>query len=207
MPAADDLPVLAFASQEEFETWLEDHHATAPGVWIRIAKKATGIPTITPAEAIESCLCFGWIDGQRRAGDEATFLQRYTPRRARSRWSKINRAKAEELIAAGRMRPAGLAEVQRAKDDGRWDAAYDSARTMTVPEDLKRALDADPRAKAEFAALDATNRYAILYRLHDAKRPETRARRLESFVAMLARGERLHPRRQVRERRPDRRAG
>jgi uncharacterized protein YdeI (YjbR/CyaY-like superfamily) len=192
MAAADDLPVLAFASQGEFEAWLEAEHARAPGLWIRIAKKASGIPTVSPAEAIESCLCFGWIDGQRRAGDDVTFLQRYTPRRARSRWSKINRAKAEELIAAGRMRPAGLAEVQRAKDDGRWDAAYDSARTMTVPEDLQRALDAEPRAKEEFAALDATNRYAILYRLHDAKRPETRARRLQTFVAMLARGERLH---------------
>jgi uncharacterized protein YdeI (YjbR/CyaY-like superfamily) len=192
--APDDLPILTFASQDKLEAWLGEHHATAPGLWIRIAKKASGIPTVSPAEAIESCLCFGWIDGQRKAGDDTTFLQRYTPRRARSRWSKINRAKAEELIAAGRMRPSGLAEVQRAKEDGRWDAAYDSARTMDVPEDLQRALDAEPRAQAQFAALDAANRYAILYRLHDAKRPETRARRLETFVAMLARGERLHER-------------
>jgi len=189
----DDLPVLSFASQADFEAWLEEHHATAPGLWIRIAKKASGIPTVTAAEAIESCLCFGWIDGQRRAGDDTTFLQRYTPRRPRSKWSKINRAKAEELIAEGRMRPAGLAEVRRAQEDGRWEAAYDSPATIGVPEDLQRALDAEPRAKAEFERLDSTNRYAILYRLHDAKRPETRARRLETFVAMLARGERLHP--------------
>ena len=191
---ADDLPTLTFASQTEFEAWLEEHHATAPGLWIRIAKRASGIPSVTAAEGTESSLCFGWIDGHRRAGDEATFLQRYTPRRARSRWSKINRAKAEELITAGRMRPAGLAEIERAKADGRWDAAYDSARTMQVPDDLQAALHADPRAAEAFAALDATNRYAILYRVHDAKRPATRARRIETFVGMLARGERLHER-------------
>jgi uncharacterized protein YdeI (YjbR/CyaY-like superfamily) len=190
--ADDDFPELAFATQADFEAWLEEHHTTAPGIWIRIAKKASGIPTVSPAEAIDSCLCFGWIDGLRRSNDEATFLQRYTPRRARSKWSKINRARAEELVAAGRMRPAGLAEVQRAKDDGRWDAAYDSPRNIQVPEDLQRALDAEPAAAAEFAALDSTNRYAVLYRIHDAKRPETRARRIETFVAMLARGERLY---------------
>jgi uncharacterized protein YdeI (YjbR/CyaY-like superfamily) len=189
----DDLPVIAFPSQAAFEGWLDEHHATADGVWIRIAKKASGIPTVTPAEAIDVCLCFGWIDGQRRSADESTFLQRYTPRRTRSKWSKINRARAEELIAEGRMRPAGLAEVQRAKDDGRWDAAYDSPRNITVPEDLQRALDAEPRAAEGFAALDSRNRYAVLYRIHDAKRPETRARRIATFVAMLARGERLHP--------------
>jgi uncharacterized protein YdeI (YjbR/CyaY-like superfamily) len=188
----DDFPQIAFATQAEFEAWLEKEHATAPGVWIRLAKKASGIPSISPVEAIESCLCFGWIDGLRRPGDETTYLQRYTRRRARSKWSKINRARAEELIAEGRMRPAGLAEVQRAKDDGRWDAAYDSARTIQVPDDLRHALDAEPAAAAEFAALDSTNRYSVLFRIHDAKRPETRARRIETFVAMLARGERLY---------------
>ena len=189
---ADDLPELAFPDQEAFEAWLEEHHATAPGLWIRIAKKASGIPTVTAAQAIETCLCFGWIDGQRRAGDETTFLQRYTPRRSRSKWSKINREKVERLIAEGRVRPSGLAEVERAKADGRWDAAYDSPSRIQVPDDLQRALDAEPRAKAEFAQLDSTNRYAILYRVHDAKRPETRARRIATFVEMLARGERLH---------------
>jgi uncharacterized protein YdeI (YjbR/CyaY-like superfamily) len=190
---ADELPTIAFASAADFEAWLEEGHATEPGLWIRIAKKASGIPTVTPAEAIDVCLCFGWIDGQRRSNDEATFLQRYTPRRSRSRWSKINRARAEELIAEGRMRPSGLSEVERAKADGRWDAAYDSPANITVPEDLQRALDAEPKAAAEFAVLNSVNRYAVLYRIHDAKRPETRARRIETFVAMLARGERLHP--------------
>lgn len=181
---ADDLPELAFADQAAFEAWLEEHHATAPGVWIRIAKKASGIATVTAAQAIEVCLCFGWIDGQRRPRDETTFLQRYTPRRSRSKWSKINREKVEALIAEGRVRPAGLAEVQRARDDGRWDAAYDSPSRIQVPDDLQRALDAEPRAKAEFAELDSLNRYAVLYRIHDAKRPETRARRIEETARL-----------------------
>jgi uncharacterized protein YdeI (YjbR/CyaY-like superfamily) len=193
VPGGDDLPVHAFATQEDFEAWLEAEHDSAPGLWIRIAKVGSGIPSVTAPQAIESCLCFGWIDGKRIAGDDATFLQRYTPRRARSRWSKINRKRAEELIEEGRMRPSGLAEIRRAQDDGRWDAAYDSPSNITVPDDLQRALDAEPKAAAEFETLNATNRYAILYRVHDAKRPETRARRIENFVAMLARGERPYP--------------
>ncbi len=190
---ADELPEYAFASQAEFDAWLEEHHATTPGLWIRIAKVRSGIPSITAVEAIETCLCFGWIDGQRGKGDGTTYRQRYTPRRSRSKWSKINCGRAERLAEEGRMRAAGHAEVQRAKDDGRWDAAYDPPSTIGVPEDLQRALDAEPRARAEFAGLDSLNRYAILYRLHDAKRPETRARRIETFVGMLARGERIHP--------------
>jgi uncharacterized protein YdeI (YjbR/CyaY-like superfamily) len=193
VPGGDDLPVHAFATQEDFEAWLEAEHDSAPGLWIRIAKVGSGIPSVTAPQAIESCLCFGWIDGKRIAGDDATFLQRYTPRRARSRWSKINRKRAEELIEEGRMRPSGLAEIRRAQDDGRWDAAYDSPSNITVPDDLRRALDAEPKAAAEFETLNATNRYAILYRVQDAKRPETRARRIENFVAMLARGERPYP--------------
>ena len=193
MPKDDDLPVLEFATQADFEAWLEEEHATTPGLWIRIAKAASGIPSITPAEAIESCLCFGWIDGKRIGGDERTFLQRYTPRRARSKWSKINREKAQKLIEEGRMRPAGLAEVRRAQEDGRWDAAYDSPANIAVPDDLRAALDAEPRAAEEFARLNAINRYAVLYRVHDAKRPETRARRIAQFVDMLARGERPYP--------------
>jgi uncharacterized protein YdeI (YjbR/CyaY-like superfamily) len=188
----DELPEVAFADQDAFEAWLEEEHVTAPGVWVRIAKVASGIPSVTPAQAIESCLCFGWIDSQRMPRDDTTYLQKYTPRRARSKWSKINRARAEELIAEGRMRPAGLAEIERAKGDGRWEAAYDSPRNMTVPEDLQRALDGDPRAKEEFAVLDATNRYAILYRIHDAKKPETRARRIAQFVEMLSRHEAIY---------------
>ena len=193
MPGGDDLPVHAFATQADFEAWLETEHERAPGLWIRIAKKASGIPTVTPADAIDSCLCFGWIDGKRISGDETTFLQRYTPRRRRSKWSKINRARAEELMAAGRVRPAGLAEIERAKADGRWEAAYDSPANATVPDDLRAALDAEPRAADAFERLDATNRYAVLYRVHDAKRPETRERRIRQFVEMLARGERLYP--------------
>jgi uncharacterized protein YdeI (YjbR/CyaY-like superfamily) len=192
MPGGDDLPVRAFASQADFEAWLEAEHESAPGVWIRIAKKASGIPTVSPAEAIESCLCFGWIDGKRISSDEATFLQRYTPRRSRSKWSKINRDTALRLLEEGRMRPRGLAEVERAKADGRWDAAYDSPRTMAVPEDLQAALDADPKAAEAFAGLSGTNRYAILFRVHDAKRAETRERRIRQFVEMLARGETLY---------------
>jgi uncharacterized protein YdeI (YjbR/CyaY-like superfamily) len=185
--------VLDLPDGPAWEAWLEEHHASAPEAWLRIAKKGSGLASLSIGEALDGALCFGWIDGQRRPRDETTFLQRYTPRRSRSKWSKINREKAQSLIAEGRMRPAGLAEVQRAKDDGRWDAAYDSPSRIQVPDDLQRALDAEPRAKAEFAVLDSTNRYAILYRVQDAKRPETRARRIENFVAMLARGERPYP--------------
>jgi uncharacterized protein YdeI (YjbR/CyaY-like superfamily) len=186
------MELLAFASVDEFEAWMEDNHATADGVWIKVAKKGTGIPSVHPPEALDVALCFGWIDGQRKSIDDIHYQQKYTPRRARSRWSKINVAKAEALIEAGRMRPAGLAEVERAKADGRWDAAYDSPSRIAVPPDLQAELDARPAAAAAFAALNSTNRYAILYRLHDAKRPETRARRLAQFIEMLERGETLH---------------
>jgi uncharacterized protein YdeI (YjbR/CyaY-like superfamily) len=148
---------------------------------------------VTYAEAVEAALCHGWIDGQKAKLDDARWLQRFTPRKRGSRWSRINRDKAEALIAAGRMRPAGLREIEAARADGRWDAAYDGQRTATVPEDLQRALDADPAARAAFDDLNSVNRYAILYRVQDAKRPETRARRIAQFTAMLARGEKLHP--------------
>ena len=184
--------MLAFESDADWEAWLEQHHATSDGVWMKIAKKGSGIPTVTYPGVLDTALCFGWIDGQRKALDDEHFLQRFTPRRARSRWSQINRDRAEALIKAKRMRPAGLAEVQRAKADGRWGAAYDGQRTMTVPDDLQRELDARPDAAVFFAQLSSQNRYAILYRLHDAKRPETRARRLETFVAMLEAGETIH---------------
>jgi uncharacterized protein YdeI (YjbR/CyaY-like superfamily) len=184
--------VVAFDSNASWEAWLEEHHATADGIWVKIAKKGTGIPTVAYPEVLDTALCFGWIDGQRKALDDQYFLQRFTPRRARSRWSQINRDKVEALTKAGRMRPAGIAEVERAKADGRWDAAYAGVRTMEVPADLQRELDARPQAAAFFATLNSQNRYAILYRLHDAKRPETRARRLEKFVAMLEAGETLY---------------
>jgi uncharacterized protein YdeI (YjbR/CyaY-like superfamily) len=186
---ADALP---FASRDAWEAWLDAHHEDSDGVWLKIAKKGSGLESVTHPEALETALCFGWIDGRRRALDERHFLQRFTPRRARSRWSKINRDKATELIESGRMRPAGLREVAAARADGRWDAAYEGQRTATVPEDLQRALDADERASAFFATLSSQNRYAILYRVQDAKRPETRARRIERFVAMLREGRAIH---------------
>jgi len=189
---------LPFATQEDWRAWLAEHHADSDGVWIKFAKKGSGVPTVVYAEAIEVALTYGWIDGQVKAIDEQHYRQRFTPRRARSRWSKINRAKAEKLIAAGAMQPAGLAEVERAKADGRWKRAYDSPTTAVVPDDLRAALDASPAASALFDELDGNNRYAILYRVQEAKRPDTRARRIEQFVAMLERGETIHPRRAAR---------
>jgi uncharacterized protein YdeI (YjbR/CyaY-like superfamily) len=186
-------PVVAFATQAAWERWLERHHATEPSVWLKVAKKASGIRSVSRDDAVESALCFGWIDGQGRSLDERWFLQRFTPRRARSPWSRINRDRATALIAAGRMRPAGLAEIERAKGDGRWEAAYPGQRAATVPEDLERELAARPKAAASFRSLAAGNRFAILYRIEQAKKPETRARRIERFVAMLEAGETIYP--------------
>ena len=189
---ADDLPVLLFASRGELEAWLEENHADCEGLWLKIAKKGSGVESVSYAEALERALCFGWIDSQKRGLDETFFLQRFTPRRPRGKWSQINRAKAEELIAAGAMRSAGLSEVEAAKADGRWDAAYAGQRTATVPDDLKHELDRNEAASAFFAKLDSANRYAIIYRLQEAKKPETRQKRLRKFVAMLERGEKIH---------------
>jgi uncharacterized protein YdeI (YjbR/CyaY-like superfamily) len=186
------LPIIRFAGPAELEAWLEQNGAGSGGVWLKIAKKGAAEPSITYAEALELALCFGWIDSQKRGLDEEHFLQRFTPRRPRGRWSKINREKAEALLEAGAVRPAGLVEVEAAKADGRWEAAYEGARTAKVPEDLQRELDANPRAAGFFAELDGANRYAILYRLDEAKKPETRERRLRKFVAMLERGEKVH---------------
>lgn len=192
MPDAGQLSK-SFASALEWEAWLEQHHATSDGLWVAIAKKGAGIESVRYPEVLDSAICFGWIDARREGLDEQRFLQRFTPRRARSRWSRINREKAEALIASARMRPAGLQEVERARADGRWEAAYDGQRIARVPEDLARELEARPRAAAFFAELSSQNRYAILYRLQDARRPETRRRRLEKFVAMLEAGETIHP--------------
>jgi uncharacterized protein YdeI (YjbR/CyaY-like superfamily) len=191
--ADDGLPAIPFASAEEWEQWLEEHHAASDGVWIKMAKKASGIPSVSHPEALDVALCFGWIDSRRESLDERYFLQRFTPRRARSPWSRINREKVERLTAEGRMRPAGLAEVERAQADGRWDAAYAGQRAAVVPDDLQRELDSRPAARAFFESLSSQNRYSILYRLQDAKKPETRARRLAKFVAMLEAGETIHP--------------
>ena len=189
----DGLPVIPFASPADFEAWLGENHESSDGLWLKIAKKGRGIETVTHAEALDVAICHGWIDGQRRALDEDWFLQRFTPRKPRSRWSRINRDKALALIESGRMKPAGLREVERAQADGRWDEAYEGQRNATIPDDLQAALDAEPAAREFFETLDSQNRYAVLYRVGDAKRPETRARRIEKFVAMLARGEKLHP--------------
>jgi uncharacterized protein YdeI (YjbR/CyaY-like superfamily) len=183
----DDLPVLTFETQADFEAWMEANHATAPGVWIKVAKRASGIASVTTQEALDVALCFGWIDGVRKGLDETHFLQRYTPRRPRSKWSKVNVEKATALIERGLMREAGLREVERAKADGRWDEAYDPPSRIQVPPDLQEVLDARPELRAAFERLKSTDRYSILYRMHHAKRPETRARRIADAIARLER--------------------
>ncbi len=176
-----------------WHVWLEKHHASAKAALVMITKKGASPPTLSYAEALEVALTWGWIDGQKRALDERAFLQRFTPRRSKSLWSKINRAKAEALIEGGKMHPPGLAEVERAKQDGRWEAAYDSPKTSEVPEELSRALAKNKRAAAFFETLDAANRFAVLHRVQTAKKAETRAARIEQFVTMLSKGETLHP--------------
>jgi uncharacterized protein YdeI (YjbR/CyaY-like superfamily) len=193
MTKKTELPTIPFASRDAWGAWLEEHHATANGLWLKIARKGSGIDTVSFAEALEVALCYGWIDGQRKRFDGDYYLQKFTPRRPRSRWSKINREKATELIEKGMMRPAGLREVERAKADGRWYAAYDSPSTATVPDDLRRELESVPRAMSFFSTLNSANRYAILYQIQEARRPETRARRIEKYVAMLAEGKKLRP--------------
>ncbi len=183
---------ILFADAAAFEAWLEAHEGAAE-VWVKFAKKGSGVVSVTYDEALEAALCFGWIDGKTLGLDERFYLQRFTPRRARSIWSKRNTGKAEALIAAGRMRPSGLRQVEAARADGRWDAAYDGLRDATVPDDLQRELDASPAAAEFFATLKGQNRYAILHRIQTAKRPETRARRIREFVAMLAERRTLHP--------------
>jgi uncharacterized protein YdeI (YjbR/CyaY-like superfamily) len=193
MAAKPDLPILPFASREAWEAFLEERHATSEGLWVKIAKKGSGIGSVTYDQAVEVALCYGWIDGQARRFDEYHNLQRFTPRRTRSRWSKVNHEKATKLIERGEMKPAGLREVERTKADGRWDAAYDSPSTATVPEDLARELEKNDRAREFFSELDNRNRYAILYQIQDARRPETRARRIAKYVAMLAEREKPYP--------------
>ncbi len=193
MSENQDLPMLGFASSADWEAWLAENYATSRGLWLKISKRGATEPSVTYDESLDVALCYGWIDGQRNSFDDTYFLQKFTRRRPRSKWSKINRDKVAALIKQGRMQPAGLLEVERAKADGRWDAAYDSPRNATMSPDLQQALDANPEARDFFATLNSTNRYAILYRVQDAKRPETRARRIAEFVAMLARHEKPYP--------------
>jgi uncharacterized protein YdeI (YjbR/CyaY-like superfamily) len=192
MPA--ELPELIVPDAAAWRAWLAKHHADPAGVWLILAKRGTERPTsLTYDQALEEALCHGWIDGQVRRLDEATYRQRFTPRRRQSAWSKRNTGIAERLLAEGRMHPAGAAEMERAKADGRWDAAYAGPAGIEVPSDLAEALAAEPRARSMFESLNSQNRYAVLYRIATAKRAETRARRIEEFVAMLARGETVYP--------------
>ncbi len=187
----DSSPAL-FKNAKAFETWLKKHHATSDGLWLQIAKRGADEPSVTYAEAVEIALCWGWIDGPKKSLDDQHYLQRFTPRRARSVWSKINVDKVAALIEAGRMQAPGHAQIEAAKADGRWARAYDGARTSAVPEDLLAALEAEPKAKAFFATINASNRYAVLWRIQTAVKPETRARRIAQLVEMLARGEVIH---------------
>lgn len=191
--AANEGEALHFGSQAEWARWLARHHAGSAGVWVRHAKKGAPEPSVSYPEALEVALCFGWIDGQKKSAGVEYWLQRWTPRTAKSIWSQVNREKALKYIEEGRMQPSGLAEVERARKDGRWDAAYASVSTATVPPDLQAAFDANPAAEAFFATLNSQNRYAVLFRIHTAKKPETRARRVAQFVEMLARRETVHP--------------
>jgi uncharacterized protein YdeI (YjbR/CyaY-like superfamily) len=193
MEEKQGLPVIAFPGPAAWEEWLEANNGTADGVWLKLAKKGSGVTTVTYAEAVEVALCHGWIDGQVAALDASFYLQRFTPRRARSPWSQINRGKVEQLVAAGRMRPAGLAAIEAAKADGRWDRAYAPPSQIEVPPELQAALDAEPAAAEAFAGLSKSMRYSILWRVHEAKRPETKARRIEKYVGQLARGEQIQP--------------
>jgi uncharacterized protein YdeI (YjbR/CyaY-like superfamily) len=190
---SSDDSILQFASRGDWLAWLEENHAKSSGVWVRMGRKSSSVPLLVHAEALEVALCYGWIDAQKKGETDSSWLQRFTPRAKKSIWSKINCAKALALIEAGGMQPAGLREVERAKADGRWDAAYDSHRTATVPADLQIALDGSPSGQAFFDTLNSANRYAILWRLQTTKTAVTRARKIIQFVEMLERREKFHP--------------
>ncbi len=193
MKGPDGKPIRSFRDTDSWAAWLEKNHAASPGVWLRLAKKSSNLKSVSYADAVEVALCYGWIDGQAKGQDENHSLQKFTPRSKRSIWSKRNQEKVAALIDSGRMKPAGLMEIERAKQDGRWAAAYDSPSTMEVPRDLQAALNEEARAKAFFKTLNSRNRYAILFQLQTAKKPETRARRIDKYVAMLAREEKPYP--------------
>lgn len=193
-------PVRLFAIQADWAAWLEKNHRHSQGLWLRLAKKGSGLQSVTYGEALEVALCYGWIDGQKRGDSDQAWLQRFLPRSANSIWSKINRDKAVALIASGRMNAAGLEAVEAAKKAGRWDAAYDSPKAAKVPEDFEAAMDASPRAKKFFQSLDGANRYAVLFRIQTVKKTETRARKIREFVEMLERNETIHQPRKARAR-------
>lgn len=193
MKNADNLPIILFESQRDWEDWLKEHHIDTKGIWLKLAKKGTNIFSIDYQQALEIALCYGWIDGQKASHDEQHWLQKFTPRSSKSIWSKINCDKATTLIAEGRMQSAGMLQVERAKADGRWDAAYESQSKITVPADLQNELDKNQPAKDFFATLDSRNRYAILFRIQMAKKLETRSARIQKFVDMLAQKQKIYP--------------
>jgi uncharacterized protein YdeI (YjbR/CyaY-like superfamily) len=189
---APELPIILFDDQQAWAEWLDEHHADAPGAWLRLAKKGAPYASVSYAEALDVALCYGWIDSHVKGFDEQSWIQKFSPRGPKSIWSKINRDKVQALTEAGSMKPAGILAVESAKADGRWDAAYDSQRTATVPDDLQAALDANPKAKEFFATLNGANRYAILFRVQTARKPGTRAKRIATLVEMLERNEKIH---------------
>lgn len=192
MKTGKELPILSFKTQSEFSEWLEKHHAISDGIWIQLFKKHSGVESITYAQAVEESLCYGWIDSLAKKYDEKSYIQKFTPRRTKSMWSKINIGHIERLIKEGRMKESGLKEVERAKTDGRWQKAYDSSTTMQMPEDFIKEVNKDKKAKEFFQELNKSNKFAIAFQLHNAKKPETRQRRLLKFVEMMKRGEKLY---------------
>jgi len=189
---AAELPILPFASKKKWADWLAKQYDKTTGIWIKIAKKDSGILSLTYEEALDVALCYGWIDGQKKGFDDQYWLQKFTPRGPKSIWSKINTEKAEGLIASGKMKPAGLKAIEAAKNDGRWEAAYASQKNISIPEDFQAALEKNKKAKAFFSTLKSAERYSFLFRLHNIKKPEMRANRIQKFIEMLERGEKIH---------------
>ena len=193
MKKAETLPIISFETQQDWERWLTEHHTETEGIWLKIAKKEAGISSVNYAEALESAICYGWIDGQKASFDDKYWLQKFTPRRAKSIWSKVNCTKALALIAEGRMQPAGIRQVELAQADGRWESAYESQSKITIPDDFQKELDNNPKAQEFFTTLNSVNRYAILFRIQTAKKPETRSARISTFIEMLSNNQKLHP--------------
>lgn len=193
MKKANTLPIISFETQQDWERWLTEHHTETEGLWLKIAKKEAGISSVSYAEALESAICYGWIDGQKASFDDKYWLQKFTPRRAKSIWSKVNCSKALALIAEGRMQPAGIRQVELAQADGRWEVAYESQSKITIPDDFQRELDNNPKAQEFFTTLNSVNRYAILFRIQTAKRPGTRSARISTFIEMLSNNQKLYP--------------
>jgi uncharacterized protein YdeI (YjbR/CyaY-like superfamily) len=193
MKSATDLPILPFSTPKDWEIWLQEHHTEINGLWLKLAKKGASDPTLSYAEALDIALCYGWIDGQKAAFDEQYWLQKFTPRRAKSIWSKVNCGKVEALIAEGKMQPAGLRQIELAKADGRWEQAYASQSSIEIPVDFQSELDKNPQAQQFFSTLNSSNRYSFLFRIHTAKNPETRSARIQKFIEMLSRHEKFHP--------------